>query len=230
VLDYAGTAPAAQEASRLTAPDEVILFVHSDLRSTGFVEPLVCALRQTLVAPISTRELDLPLGFDPAATSSALDANEVGERFARAIAAPGSERTFKFLLLGNDLKLGRRDVYAMIVENKSRPDRAGLLSTALLEEASSGSQQDPNPNVTAQRAYKLIVRMITRAAGYTNQQGCVLGFHEGSPHEIDGISNTFCEWDRAVLAAARIIRTEAGSGCSHAAQAASSSSAKQAFR
>jgi Zn-dependent protease len=232
VLEYAGTARAAQAASRLTAPDEVVLYVHSGLRSTRFLEPLACALRQTLVAPVSTRELDLPLGSELAATSYALDANKVAERFARATAAQGSERTFKYLLLGDDLRLGRRDVYGMILGDEMRPDHAGLLSTARLEEVNSGPQQDPNAEVMAQRAYKLILRMISQAAGYTNPQGCVLGFHEGSSDEIDGISGAFCEWDRTVLAAARIIRTQAGSGCPHAAQteAASSSSAKQAHR
>jgi hypothetical protein len=120
----------------------------------------------------------------------------------------------------------------MILGNERHPDHAGLLSIARLEEASSGSEQDPNADVMAHRAYKLLLRMISRAAGYTSPQGCVLGFHEGSPDEIDGVSGAFCDWDRTVLAAARIVRADAGSGCPSAIQtkAATSSSAKQAYR
>jgi len=217
VLNYTSTAPAAQAASRLTAPDEVVLYVHSKLRSTRFVEPLVCALRQTLVAPVSTRELDLPLGAKLAETS-ALDPNDVAKRFAGATGAEGSSRTFKYLLLDKDLKFGRRDVYAMALGNDAGPDHGGLLSIARLEEVRSEQQEDANADVIAQRAYKLIVRMISRTAGYTNPQGCILGIHIGSPQEFDQVSGAFCDWDRSVLVAARIIKANARSACARGVQ------------
>src|SRR5215471_10173942 len=71
---------AAQSASgHLTAPAEVVLYVHSELRSTAFVEPLVCMLKRVLVAPVSAKDLDLPLGPGLAATRAQLDANRLGD-------------------------------------------------------------------------------------------------------------------------------------------------------
>jgi len=55
--------------------------------------------------------------------------------------------------------------------------------------------------------------MISRTAGYTSPHGRVLGFYNGGTDDHDGTSDAFCNWDRAVLTAARIIRVEAGSGC-----------------
>ena len=232
VLDYLRTASAVQAASRLTAPEEVVLYVRSDIGSANFIEPLVCALRHTLVAPVSTRKLDLPLGSEVAVTPDALDADKVAGRFAQATADQGSKRTFKYFLLGEDLTLGRQGVYGIILGNELWPDPGGILSTARIEEASSGFPRVPSAEVTAQRAYKLILRMISRSAGYTNPKGCVLAFHNGNTAEIDATSSAFCNWDRAVLVAARIVRTDAGADCPHAAQAdaASSTPVRSAFQ
>src|SRR5262249_42044072 len=99
--------PVVEAAQRLAAPDEVVLYVHSDLRDTDFLQPLVCRLRRVLAAPVSTRPLRLPLGPELAANARQVDVNKVGERFLRATAQDGSSRTFKYLLLGNDLRMGR---------------------------------------------------------------------------------------------------------------------------
>ena len=69
-LMFAGISSAsAQEATkasggRLVAPAEVMLYIHSDLKSTDFVQPLVCALQLVLTAPVSTQTLTLPLGSE----------------------------------------------------------------------------------------------------------------------------------------------------------------------
>jgi hypothetical protein len=229
VFDYTRTALAARAASHLAAPDEVVLYVHPSLQNTGFVQPLACALRRILVAPVSIRELDIPLGPELAATRGALDASKVAEKFVRATAAVGSARTFKYLLMRNDLWEARRYVYARMLEDGTRPEHGGLLSTVRIEETGADSLRDAD--ITAQRAYKMVLRMILRGAGYTNSQGCVLGFHEGSPEDIDATSGAFCDWDRTVLAAARIIRADAGSDCPSAGQteAASSFHVRQAY-
>jgi hypothetical protein len=218
VLDHTRTARAARAASLLAAPDEVVLYVHPSLRNTSFVQPLACALRQTLVAPVSIRELAIPLDPELAATPGALDASKVAERFVGATAADGSARTFKYLLMQNDLWEAQRYVYAKALEDGTRPDHGGLLSTVRLEEADADSLR--NADVTAQRAYKIMLWMILRGAGYTNSQGCVLGFHDGRPADIDATSGAFCDWDRTVLVAARIIRADTGSNCPNLAQTA----------
>ena len=218
VLDHARTARTAQAASLLAAPDGVVLYVHPGLRNTSFVEPLACALRQILVAPVSIRELAIPLGPELAATPGALDASKVAERFVGATAADGSAHTFKYLLMQNDLWEAQRYVYAKALEDGTRPDHGGLLSTVRLEEADADSLR--NADVTAQRASKIMLWMILRGAGYTNPQGCVLGFHDGRPADIDTTSGGFCDWDRTVLVAARIIRAVAGSDCPNPTQIA----------
>jgi hypothetical protein len=218
VLDHTRTDRAAQAASLLAAPDEVVLYVHPGLRNTSFVEPMACALRQILVAPVSIRELAIPLGPELAATPGALDASKVADRFVGATAADGSAHTFKYLLMQNDLWEAQRYVYAKALEDGTRRDHGGLLSTVRLEEADADSLR--NADVTAQRASKIMLWMILRGAGYTNAQGCVLGFHDGKPADIDATSGAFCEWDRTVLVAARIIRADAGSNCPNLAQTA----------
>jgi hypothetical protein len=218
VLDHTRTDRAAQAASLLAAPDEVVLYVHPGLRNTSFVEPMACALRQILVAPVSIRELAIPLGPELAATPGALDASKVAEKFVGATAADGSAHTFKYLLMQNDLWEAQRYVYAKALEDGTRRDHGGLLSTVRLEEADADSLR--NADVTAQRASKIMLWMILRGAGYTNAQGCVLGFHDGKPADIDATSGAFCEWDRTVLVAARIIRADAGSNCPNLAQTA----------
>jgi hypothetical protein len=218
VLDHARTARTARAASLLAAPDEVVLYVHPGLRNTSFVEPLACALRQILVAPVSIKELAIPLGPELAATPGALDASKVAEKFVGATAADGSAHTFKYLLMQNDLWEAQRYVYAKALEDGTRGDHGGLLSTVRLEEADADSLR--NADVTAQRASKIMLWMILRGAGYTNSQGCALGFHDGRPADIDATSGAFCDWDRTVLVAAQIIKANVGSNCPNPTQTA----------
>jgi hypothetical protein len=218
VLDHTRTARTARAASLLAAPDEVVLYVHPGLRNTSFVEPLACALRQILVAPVSIKELAIPLGPELAATPGALDASKVAEKFVGATAADGSAHTFKYLLMQNDLWEAQRYVYAKALEDGTRGDHGGLLSTVRLEEADADSLR--NADVTAQRASKIMLWMILRGAGYTNSQGCALGFHDGRPADIDATSGAFCDWDRTVLVAAQIIKANVGSNCPNPTQTA----------
>ena len=55
--------------------------------------------------------------------------------------------------------------------------------------------------------------------------------HAGAGRYIDATSGAFCDWDRTVLAAARIIKADAGSDCPNAGQteAASSFHVRQAY-
>ena len=70
--------PVGKTGSGLIAPAEVVLYIHSDLKSTDFVQPLVCALQRVLTAPVSTQNIDLPLGPELLATAADID----GFRFA----------------------------------------------------------------------------------------------------------------------------------------------------
>ena len=52
----------------LVRPAQVMLYLHAGLKDTDFVEPLLCALKRVLVAPVEAQRLDLPLGPELLAT------------------------------------------------------------------------------------------------------------------------------------------------------------------
>jgi Zn-dependent protease len=216
-LSYTYTAAAAQWAGRLAAPAEVVLYVDSGLRSTSFVEPLLCALRRVLVAPVSRRDLQLPHGPDLAVTSTELDAHKVRNRFLEATAADASPGTFRYLLLGDDLKVRRRNVFLLSFGDETTREHAGLVSTARLDRPRPGVAHGETADILAQRAYKLLLKSITRVAGYRNPQGCILASALGLD-ELDRNSAEFCYGDRAALVSAGILKAEAGSGCPLVAQ------------
>jgi Zn-dependent protease len=218
--------PVVQAASALTAPDEVVLYLHSDLRSTDFVQPLLCTLRRVLAAPVSTRTLRLPLGPEVAANAMQLDAKKVGDRFIRATAQDGSRRTFKHLLLGDDLRMGRLNLYARSFIDEKPPELGGIVSTAQLRQGDSRASGDKAPDVTAMRTYKLIMHQIAMVAGFRNPQGCILKVVQGGPDEIDRTSAEFCDWDRSVLVRAGILKAQPDAGCPLVSQAATSADAR----
>ena len=87
------------------APAEVVLYIQSDLKRTGFVDPLVCALRRVLTAPVSVQALDLPLGSEFLATPTQLEAGKVAGRFIQRTAGGGNAPSFKYLLITFDMKV-----------------------------------------------------------------------------------------------------------------------------
>ena len=94
----------AAPAQVLIAPTEVVLYIHSDLKSTDFVQPLVCALQRVLAAPVSTRTFDLRLGPELRVTPTQFDVGKIADVFIRAAAADGDSKTFQYLLVPYDLK------------------------------------------------------------------------------------------------------------------------------
>src|SRR5690348_2228824 len=90
-------AMSAVHAQELTRPSEVVLYIHSEMKRTEFVERLECALKHVLVAPVSTQELRLTLGSDLRASATQLDTQKVAVAFVRATANDGGQRAFKYL-------------------------------------------------------------------------------------------------------------------------------------
>jgi predicted Zn-dependent protease len=200
-------------AGGLAAPAEVVLHVHSDLKSTDFVEPLVCALKSVLVAPVSAKTLDLPLGPELLATSSQFDVGKVANRFIRATAANGGPRTFKYLLVPYDLKNETyRYVFLTGFGGATSPVHAGVLSTARLDVSDPKVPHHEGGAITTLRAYKLILKSIARVAGYVAPQGCILAFPRNLA-ELDQKPSEFCPEDRAVLVAAGILKSKETEEC-----------------
>src|ERR1700709_1425194 len=86
-------------AQGLVAPAEIVLYIQADLKSTDFVQPLVCALQRVLTAPVSTKILNLPLGPELRATPTQFDVNKIADLFIRTTAADRAPQSFKYLLI-----------------------------------------------------------------------------------------------------------------------------------
>lgn len=196
-------------ASRgLVAPAEIVLYIQSDLTSTDFVQPLVCALQRVLVAPVSTQILDLRLGPELRATSTQFDVGKVASLFLQATAADGSSQSFKYFLIPYDLKAEPwHFVFATSFGNETTPYHAGVLSTARLDVADPRQPHQQGRDITAMRAYKLILKSIARVAGLKSPDACILVFPR-SLDELDRKSPEFCPDDRAALVSAGILKPE----------------------
>jgi predicted Zn-dependent protease len=203
------------DAQELSAPSEVVLYVHSEMKRTEFVESLECALKHVLVAPVSTQDLKLALGRDLLASPTQLDVQKVANAFAQATANDGGPRTFKYLFLPFDLKDAQyRYVFATSFSIARPASRVGIMSTARLDTRNPNYPKEQNGAQTAHRLYKLVLKSIARLAGLKSPDACILVFPR-SLEELDLKSAEFCPDDRAALVKAGILKPEAdiGTGC-----------------
>jgi predicted Zn-dependent protease len=197
-------------AQKLFVPAEVVLYIQSDLRSTDFVQPLVCALQRVLTAPVSTQILNLPLGPELRATPTQYDVGKVGDLFIRTTAANGSPQSFKYFLIPYDLKAEPwRFVFSTSFGNETTPYHVGVLSTARLDVDNPRRQHHQGSGITAMRAYKLILKSIARIAGLKSPDACILAFPR-TLDDLDRKSSEFCPEDRATLVNAGILNSKEG--------------------
>jgi hypothetical protein len=108
-------------------------------------------------------------------------------------------------------------VFLLSFGDETTREHAGLVSTARLDRPRPGVAHSERADIITQRAYKLLLKSITRVAGYRNPQGCILASALGLD-ELDRNSAEFCYGDRAALVSAGILKAEAGSGCPLVAQ------------
>jgi predicted Zn-dependent protease len=202
-------------AQGLTGPSEVVLYIHSEMKRTDFVERLECALKHILVAPVSTQDLQLALGRDLLASPTQLDVQKVANKFIQATARDSGPRTFKYLFLPFDLKdAEHRYGFATSFSNEQASIHVGILSTARLDTRIPNYPNEQNSEQTAHRLYKIILRSVARLAGLKSGDSCVLAFSRNL-EELDQKSAAFCPDDRAALVAAGILKREeeVGAGC-----------------
>lgn len=192
----------------LAGPSEVVLYIHSEVQRTDFVERLECALKHILVAPVSTQAIRLSLGRDLLASPSQLDVQKVANKFIQATAKDSESRTFKYLFLPFDLKDSEHHyVFATSFSNEQTSTHVGILSTARLDTRVPNYPNEQNSEQTAHRLYKIILKSVARLAGLKSSDSCVLVFPR-TLEELDQKSATFCPDDRAALVAAGIIKRE----------------------
>jgi predicted Zn-dependent protease len=206
---------AAAQAQELAGPSEVILYIHSEMKRTDFVERLECALKHILVAPVSTQDIQLTFGRDLRASPTQLDVQKVANKFIQATSKEGGPRTFKYLFVPFDLKdAEHRYVFATSFSNQQASTHVGVLSTARLDTRISNYPDDQNGEQIAHRLYKMILKSIARLSGLKSPDACVLVFPRNLD-ELDHKSAEFCPSDRTTLVAAGIIKPEVeyGTGC-----------------
>jgi predicted Zn-dependent protease len=211
--EVAGAQSVSTSPSWLAAPDGVTLYVHSDMKYTDFVEPLICALRRVLVAKIDQKDLRLPLTTSLLANGTQYDIDKIADRFARSTALDGTKSTFKYLLFPFDLK---DSIHHYAFATTFPQTRVGVVSTARLIVSNDRLTAHERAQTTALRAYKLILKSIARLAGMRGE-GCILVF----PHnldELDNKSSDFCAEDHAALVDSGILRPEVVDGCEYVAQ------------
>jgi predicted Zn-dependent protease len=219
----AGTSTApAQEQLRMVAgpiaPAEVVLYIQSGLKRTDFVQPLVCALRRVLTAPVSVQALDLPLGSELLATPTQFEATKVADRFIQRTADEGNAPSFKYLLVPFDLKVDAwnwRYAFSTSFGDETTSYHVGVVSTARIAAGNLGPQLPWDREITATRAYKLILKSIARTTGHRGTGACMLRTSL-SLEELDRKSSEFCPDDRAALVAAGVLKEKEeqnGPGC-----------------
>jgi predicted Zn-dependent protease len=200
------------------AIDAVVLYVHASLKNTDFLEPLVCALRRVLVAPVNVVDVNLPLGPDLLANPSQFDVGKIAGRFMAATAAEGGVRTFRYLLHAHDMKDAQFNfVFATSFGNATTPYHAGIVSMARLAVDDPKYSRAERADMGAKRAYNLILKSVALLAGLPNSGGCILAFPR-TLDELDRRPAEFCPADRDALVAARVLRAEERAGCAYVAE------------
>ena len=190
------------------APAEVVLYIQSGLKRTDFVHPLVCALQRVLVAPVSVQALDFPLGPELLATPTQFEATKVAERFTQRTASEGNAPSFKYLLIPFDLKVEAwnwRYAFSVSFRDETTSPRVGIVSTARIDAGNWWLRSPWDHEITAIRAYKLILKSISYIAGHRGSGGCILTTPL-SLEELDRKSSEFCPGDRAALVAAGVLK------------------------
>ncbi|NEV02261.1 hypothetical protein [Bradyrhizobium uaiense] len=206
------SATSAQESKGLHAPTEIRLYIHSDLKDTDFVRPLVCALKRVLVAPISTQDLRLPLGKELFTAPMQLDAAKLAVHFNQATIRDGTTGEFKYLFLPYNLRAAAG--YSTFHATFAVPNLVGAVSTTSLDVRDPNLPQPQMSEIIGRRFYKVMIRSIAQSAGLRGE-GCTLAFPYGLA-ALDQKTSEFCPSDRAALVAASILKekeSEEGSDC-----------------
>ena len=195
-------------AQGLVAPDEIVIYVHKDMKDTDFVEGLVCELGRVLVAPVRATTIDLVFTRNDLATAAQLDVNTVGPLFDHATAAEQG-RNFRYMIVPYDLKAtGLNYVFA-----NTFPDsrNMGVLSTIRLMPRDPALSRKRASDVTGDRLYKLMLKSVAVLAGLRSD-GCVMKFPRDLT-ELDQKAAEFCEPDKAALIAAGVLKAKPFGAC-----------------
>jgi predicted Zn-dependent protease len=202
-------------AQSLAAPDEIVLYVHKDMKNTDFVEGLVCELGRVLVAPVRAVDIDLPLNRDMLVTETQFEPKRLAAAFKKSIDSSDPGRIFRFLLVPYDLKSA--PFHYVFAETYRAPYFVGVQSTIRLEPRDPTMSRKQISDLTSLRLYKLMIKAVARMAGLQGE-GCILAFPR-SLDELDRKSDAFCPDDREAMVAAGILKAKPFGACNVVAMA-----------
>lgn len=190
----------------ILVPNAVRLFVHHEVQERAFLDPLLKQLRRRLAAPVVVKDSDFDLDpFKP--TWGRMDIEPVIESFAQKHHRPSSpNRTIDFLIITRDMRAWEaRYLFAAALGNETTFARVGVVSLSRLQETGFFSSRDQNPELTAERVYKMILKNTAKMAGYVKGSGCLFGFPR-SLSELDALPISFCNRDKEALQTAGLLR------------------------
>jgi predicted Zn-dependent protease len=189
-------------------PQQVVIYVHSDMPNTDFVDPLVCALTRALVAPVRAEKFDMPIDLALMGSLHELSSEKVlGRLYQQTGPYTG---TVMFLLVPYPILSDGRPVFGT---NYGAPYNKAVVSIQSLTPLPRGANQQQTTDVVVRRAYKILLRYIGQIGGLWSGNGCVMTMPHGLG-ELDAKPHDFCEDDRATLVAARVIKETPSGTCS----------------
>jgi predicted Zn-dependent protease len=199
-------------AQSFAPPDEVVIYVHKDMKETDFVDGLVCELGRVLAAPVRAETSDLPLLRNYLATPTQLDADKLRVVFSNATEST-DRRIFRYLLLPYDLKVEGLNYVFSSTGLDGLP--VGVMSTIRLTPREPGLSRKRISDMTGDRVYKLMLKSVALLAGLRTN-GCIMAFPRNLP-ELDKKPAEFCAPDRAGLVASGVLKDKPYGACNNVA-------------
>jgi predicted Zn-dependent protease len=198
-------------AQTLFPPGEVVIYVHSGVRNTEFVEPLVCSLTKVLAVPVRAKTLQLALTPDLRESNTQFSPQKIAGPFLQETAGNADHaRPFSFFVLEEDL--GSKPLNYVFAETYGGPYNLSVVSVARLAPDGTRLTRKQVAGTTGHRVYRLMLKSVAVMSGL-GSEGCVMTFPR-SLDELDLKSAEYCPEDRTALVAARVLREKPSESCS----------------
>lgn len=203
----AAEAPMGLSGRPVLNPTAVRLHLHDSIRDQAFTKPLLVRLRASLAAPVGVQPFRFDLApFEP--FWGKLDGFALIEPMAQAIYQAGASKpgAIDFVMIADDMRGGEaRFLFAASSGDETTPMRLGIVSLARLQRQILPGAPDADPERTAERVFKMVLKNTARLAGYTTGQGCLFNFPR-SLKDLDALPLSFCNADTEALTAAGILK------------------------
>lgn len=192
--------------SRIVAPSEIVIHVQKDITDLTFLPFVGTRLADALKPPIRM----VRTSFDPAPVRPGrglIDATALLGAFAQTIepnVVPGSMHV---LIVGDDIRLPpARFNFAVSMGGPETSYRLMTISLARLMTWERGRADDLDPEQTALRVARLIIKNTAWLSGLNGSDRCVMAF-PNTLRALDEMPTYYCEPDLSALVAAGVARS-----------------------